>query len=127
MAYINQDKKKTIAKALKQAFPSLKMSLSIKNYSKLTVKVSSNEIFNQALQERKERWEKSEYCQEMGLPFNEAVFLKTGIELQHCNSGLGESLRNVIIKAGEWFLDSDSQTDYFRTAFFFDIEVYPSK
>ncbi|CAB4139610.1 hypothetical protein UFOVP338_62 [uncultured Caudovirales phage] len=127
MAYIDQDKKKIIAKALKQAFPNLKMSLSVKDYMTLTVKISSSEIFNEFLKKRKEDWEESEYYQDMNLPFNEAMYLRNGIELEHCNSELGKSLRDVIIKAGDWFLESDSQTDYFRTAFFFNIEVYPSK
>ena len=130
MAYIDQDKKKTIAQALKFEFAGLKFTLSIKDHTTLVVKFYNDFNFNKAVEEEKQRYLQNDYCVERGITFESEGGLQSAIKNGITKYEINESYKyifKVIKKAGGWFDHSDIMTDYHHTAFYIDLKVYPSK
>lgn len=104
MAYMNQQKKKQISEALKQAFPDYRFSLSVRHHMTIVVKIKKCPLFTAS-----ENQLINNYWYEQHLQKNQANFIS--------------SLLVTIKKAGDWYDNSETMTDYFNTAFYIDLIV----
>lgn len=104
MAYMNQEKKKQINEALKQAFPDYRFSLSVRHHMTLVVKVKRCPLFTAA-----ENQSINVYWYNEHLPKNQAEFIG--------------NLLATIKTAGNWYNNSDIMTDYFDIAFYIDLII----
>ena len=115
MAYMNQQMKATIAKNLKPVLKKfgVKGSLSVRNHSTivLTLKTGKIDFFAD--------YGDREDARKFGIDVNPYWFHEhfTGKSKQF----LTEAFR--ALKSANWYDDSDIQTDYFNTAYYFRINV----
>jgi len=118
MAYINKETKKTILDALKKEFPKLKFSAGVRHYSNLVIKVYDDALLEAYTATVAERYKHDrDYLKEYGQDVNEYA-------------DNGETLNAIIAtikKAGKWYDKTDTMTDYFNTAFYIDLKLFPSK
>ena len=124
MAYIKTEEVKEIRKALKEEFGKrFKFSVTKHNHSKVTVAITGGDIDFSTMWEGKAESDygygyfsvNPYYIDEARYGANAALFTK-----------IVEIIKTAPAKAegGEsWFDESDSMTDYFHTAFYFDVEV----
>ena len=115
MAYINQDDKKRIAAELKPILKryGVKGTLSIHNHSTIVLTVKSGKIdFFADYGDRED-------ARKFGIDVNPYWFHEhfTGKSKQF----LTEAFR--ALKSANWYDESDIQTDYFNTAYYFRINV----
>ena len=117
-----QEKKKTILAGLKDQFPELKITCSFKNRT-FVFKTKNDNLFNELKNERiacnKKNIFESDYLDRLQYIENSPRH-----EL-HQNSN--HEIVKAIKELGNWYTKSDAQRDYFDTAFYIDVEVYPSK
>lgn len=107
MAYVNDETKQTVLAALKPIFKKYGIKATVArgyNYSALKVNISAGDI-------------------DFGKDYQQ-------VNVYHVDSnydGVARDFLNEVLdtikKAGEWYDRSDSQTDYFDTAFYIDINV----
>lgn len=124
MAYISKEEAKEVRKALKDEFGGkLKFSVRVHNHSQLTVAIVSGDV------DFSEYWaDKVETDYDFGYVTIHHMHIKNGTYGKHTK--LFEKI-NEIIKAApakavngrEWYDNSDSMTDYFDTAFYYDIQI----
>lgn len=115
MAYMNQEMKATIAKNLKPVLKKfgVKGSLSVRNHSTIVLTLKSGKIdFFADYGDRED-------ARKFGIDVNPYWFHEhfTGKSKQF----LTEAFR--ALKSANWYDDSDIQTDYFNTAYYFRINV----
>lgn len=106
MAYIDTPTVKKIRAALKKEFPTVKFSVRRSDYSKLYVSVMKSDLFDDG------------YVSTMNQ-------YKTDNN-KHFNDDQNAFINNIdkIIKTtGDYYDDSDAMTDYFDTAFYYDIQI----
>lgn len=102
---MNQQKKKQINEALKQAFPDYcRFSLSVRHNMTLVVKIKKCPIFTAA-----DNQLVNVYWYDKHLPKYKAEFIG--------------KLLATIKTAGNWYDNSDIMTDYFDTAFYIDLII----
>lgn len=104
MAYINRETSAKIRKALKEAFPEIKFSVSIENRMTLHVRVMESPYFEDGA-----RFTVNHYWMDEHFEGQQLAVL--------------QEIEQIIKDVGEWFDKSDVMTDYFHTAFYFDIAV----
>ena len=104
MAYVNAETTKNIRKALKEAFPSYKFSVKKRGSIALTVTVLESDLF--AFGEQ--------------TPVNH-YYIESNYRGEQCAFLL--KVNELIKQVGGWWDDSDTQTDYFSTAFYYDIRI----
>ena len=115
MAYMNQEMKATIAKNLKPVLKKfgVKGTLSVSNHSTIVLTLKSGKIdFFADYGDRED-------ARKFGIDVNPYWFHEhfTGKSKQF----LTEAFR--ALKSANWYDDSDIQTDYFNTAYYFRINV----
>jgi len=115
MAYMNQQMKATIAKNLKPVLKKfgVKGSLSVRNHSTIVLTLKSGKIdFFADYGDRED-------ARKFGIDVNPYWFHEhfTGKSKQF----LTEAFR--ALKSANWYDESDIQTDYFNTAYYFRINV----
>ena len=115
MAYINQDMKKRIAANLKPILKKygIKGTLAIRNHSTICLNIKSGRIdFFADYGDRED-------ARKFGIDVNPYWFHEhfTGKSKQF----LTEAFR--ALKSANWYDESDIQTDYFNTAYYFRINV----
>ena len=115
MAYMNQEMKATIAKNLKPVLKKfgVKGTLSVSNHSTIVLTLKSGQIDFFA------DYGDSEDARKFGIDVNPYWFHEhfTGKSKQF----LTEAFR--ALKSANWYDESDIQTDYFNTAYYFRINV----
>lgn len=115
MAYMNQEMKSTISKNLKPVLKKfgVKGSLSVRNHSTIVLTLKSGKIDFFA------DYGDSEDARKFGIDVNPYWFHEhfTGKSKQF----LTEAFR--ALKSANWYDESDIQTDYFNTAYYFRINV----
>lgn len=128
MAYMNQDRKATIASNVKPILAKygMKGTLSVRNHSTIVLKLTSGKIdFIGDLQPQRQfgyvdyQLNKDEMRKRYELDINPYWYQ------EHYT---GESLAFLselipAMKSAGWFDKSDAQIDYFNTAYYFDINV----
>jgi len=105
MAYINKDTVKTIRESLKKEFPEIKFSVRKQDHLAVSVSIMKSPYF-----------EDGEYRQ-----INQ-YWIKESTDNANQASVI-ERIDKVIRNAGNYFDHSDSMTDYFHCAFYYDIAV----
>lgn len=106
MAYISTEKAAKIRKALKEAFPEIKFSVSKTNHISLNVRIMESPYFDDG-----------EHCQ-----VNQ-YWIKHHFDDNHAQRDVLLKIDEIIRAAGDYFDNSDPMTDYFHTAFYYDIAV----
>lgn len=104
MAYINRETSAKIRKALKEAFPEIKFSVSIENQVTLNVRLMASPYFDDGVYTHINHHWMSEHFE--------------GEQLD-----VLQRIERVIKEVGEWFDKSDVMTDYFHTAFYYRITL----
>lgn len=107
MAYVNNETKTAIQTALKPVFKKYGIKATVArgyNYSALKVNISAGEI-------------------DFGTEYQQVNVYH--VDSNH--SGIAKDFLNEVLdtikKAGEWYDESNSQIDYFNTAFYIDINI----
>jgi hypothetical protein len=126
MAYMDQERKATIAANLKPVFKKygVKASLAVRHHSTIVVNIKSGGIdfignYNETVGKK---------CDQFGNKHNPA---KDHIDVnpywyQEHFTGVAKDFFDEVmaaVKSADWFDKSDIQTDYFNTAYYFDINV----
>ena len=118
---MNQEKKATIAANAKPILKKygIKASFSVNNHSSIVVNIKSGSLdfignYNQAPYATSRDYDAKDYIQVNPYWYHEHF---TGEVKEFFDELL------VAIKSADWFDKSDAQTDYFHTAYYFDINV----
>ena len=127
MAYMNQERKATIAKAVKPILAKygMKGSLSVRNHSTIVLTLASGSIdfIGDLNDERFLLQRTSEEIDEMRKDYTLDV---NPYWYQEHYTGTALSFLSEVIpalKSADWYDRSDAMTDYFDTAYYFDIHV----
>ena len=127
MAYMNQERKATIAKAVNPILAKYRMkgSLSVRNHSTIVLTLASGSIdfIGDLNDERFLLQRTSEEIDEMRKDYNLDV---NPYWYQEHYTGTALSFLSEVIpalKSADWYDRSDAMTDYFNTAYYFDIHV----
>lgn len=124
MAYMNQDKKAVIRDALKKVIPkSWKWSLSVRNHSTivLTIKSAPYDLIQEVLNVNSryaDGWSTRIESKPTNLQIN-PYYLDTQFDF---HLPVFEAIKNAL-KSADWYDNSDIQTDYFNTAYYYDINL----
>ncbi|MDX1532591.1 MAG: LPD29 domain-containing protein [Nitrosopumilaceae archaeon] len=102
MAYIDKETVKKIRTAVKKAYPEIKFSIRTHNHSKIYVTIMKSPYFEDC----EHHW-MMQYSNDLTGKPKEIV----------------ETIDNIIRTEGNYFDESDAMTDYFHTAFYYDIGV----
>lgn len=105
MAYITKDTSAKIRKALKEAFPAFKFSVTISNGSSLNVALMQSDMFKSVTTYKSVN---NYYLQSNYTPL-EANFW--------------EKVITIIKTVGDWYDKSDAMSDYFDTAFYIRLSI----
>jgi hypothetical protein len=130
MAYIDQEKKKTITKALKESFPNFDFKVLKDGKMAIKVNVYDNDLFKSSLENEKTNfyWKNDRHIKASSdfalIHFENVNHDVEGIIL---NEDEAPEIYNVIKKAGDWYDNSDLYTDYFNAAFYFSVTVFPNQ
>lgn len=128
MAYMNQSKKATIAAAVKPILAKygVKGSLSVRNHSTIVLKLTSGSIdfigdmnTQREVGYFKQELNKDEMRQRYSLDINPYWFH------EHYTGESLAFLSEIIpaMKGADWYDRSDISTDYFDTAYYYDVNV----
>jgi hypothetical protein len=124
MAYMNQEKKATIAAQAKPILKKygIKASFAVSNHSSIVVNIKSGSLdfignYNQA-QQNKAHGETPNVAKDY-MSVNPYWYQ------EHFTGKVKEFFDELLvaIKSADWFDKSDAMTDYFHTAYYFDINV----
>jgi hypothetical protein len=105
MAFINKEKTALIRAALKKEFPECRFSVSFKDFMSLTVAVTKSPFFETNTGSKRV----NQYYINEHYKGEQKVFLN--------------KINDIIKDVGEWYNRSDAMTDYFDTAFYYDIRI----
>jgi len=115
MAYFSQDDKKVVAAAVKPILKKygVKGSLSVRNHSTVVLTLTAGKVdfFKDGnIDPENRKW---------GIDVNPYWFQ------DHYSGKALKFLAEIIpaLKSANWYDDSDIQTDYFNTAYYFDVKV----
>ena len=106
MAYIDKDTVANIRKTLKTQFPNCKFSVRKRGNIALSVAVMKSPYFEDGVNRQVNQY-----------------WIDFHYEDQDDKRNFLNAVNNIIKSAGDWYDNSDSMTDYFDTAFYYDIEV----
>lgn len=124
MAHISAETAKKIRNALKKEFPNLKLKVSkdAGSYS-LNVTIVSGDIdFNEVVPNC---YYQGELVKEHGYDYgvNQFWFESESHGYTQTQKDVFKRIFRIIKTEGEWYDNSDIQTDYFDTAFYFNLKV----
>ena len=126
MAYMNQEKKATIAAKAKPIFKKygVKATLAVRHHSTIVVNIQSGRLdfignANAVQIHRRDTGRDSRIITDQYLSVNPYWYQEhfTG----ECKAFFDELFK--AIKSADWYDESDAMTDYFNTAYYFDINV----
>jgi hypothetical protein len=124
MAYMNSEKKATIAANAKPILKKygIKASFAVNNHSSIVVNIKSGKLdfignYNQAQQNK--AYGETPHLVKDYMDVNPYWYQ------EHFTGEVKEFFDELLvaIKSADWFDKSDAQTDYFHTAYYFDINV----
>ena len=124
MAYINQEDKAKIASAIKPILKKygVKGTLAIHNHSSISLNVKSGQIdfiknFNDVAD--------ASPCARKVQPAKDSLDINCYWYHEHFSGKAKSFLKEAIdaLKSANWYDDSDIQTDYFNTAYYFGIKI----
>ena len=104
MAYISKETTKLIRNALKAEFPEIKFSVTMRDCAKIYVRVMKSPYFEDG-------------------KHNSNGFHHLKNHHSERTQNVVEKIDEIIRTVGNYYDDSDAMTDYFDTAFYYDIEV----
>ena len=115
MAYMNQEKKKIIAEKMKPILKKygVKGSLSVRNHMSIALKLKEGKIDFLSDYKNAGSWEKG-HIQVNPYWYHEHF---TGKSVKFFEEAI------QALKSANWYDNSDSQIDYFDTAYYYDITV----
>ena len=104
MAYMNQEKKAIIAKALKPVLAKygMKGTLSVRNHMAIVLNLKSGKINFEGREQVNPYWFHEHYTGKAKAFLTEAF---------------------AALKSAGWYDNSDPMTDYFNTAYYYDINI----
>lgn len=126
MAYMNQEKKATIAAQVKPIFKKygVKGSLAVRHHSTIVVNIKSGALdfignYNDMLFDRQSR-----LCQEVHLA-KDYLDVNPYWYREHFSGECKEFFEELFaaVKGAGWYNNSDAMIDYFDTAYYFDVNV----
>ena len=126
MAYMNQEKKATIAGQVKPIFKKygVKATLAVRHHSTTVVNIQSGRLdfignANAVQQHRIDTGRDGRMITDQYLDVNPYWYQ------EHFSGECKEFFDEVFkaIKSADWYDESDAMTDYFNTAYYFDINV----
>lgn len=124
MAYMNQEKKATIAAQVKPILKKygIKGSLAVRNHSTIVVNIKSGTldfIGNYNTTQQNKAYGETPRLADNYLSVNPYWYQ------EHFTGEVLEFFTELFaaVKSAEWFDKSDAMTDYFHTAYYFDINV----
>jgi len=133
MAWMNQEKKKVIAEAVKPVLKKygVKGSLSVRHGSSIVLWVKSGKVdfISNYLEngEFKRHYEQDDVGEARKKEVAEKKYIGVNPYWydKHFSGEAKEFLSEVMdaLKSADWFDDSDIQTDYFHTAYYYDVEI----
>lgn len=106
MAYIDTATVKTIRQALKNEFPNIKFSVRKFDHTSVRVAIVKSPIFDDGVDEQVNQY-----------------WIDRDIRFTYYQRQVLKRVDEIIRVSGEHFDDSDSMTDYFHCAFYYDISV----
>jgi len=122
MAYMDQERKATIAANLKPVFKKygVKASLAVRHHSTIVVNIKSGPI--DFIGNYKENAHESVQLREQKVTYMD---INPYWYQEHFTGTAKEFFDEVMkaVKSADWFDKSDAMTDYFHTAYYFDINV----
>jgi hypothetical protein len=101
MAFITKETTKLIRNALKAEFPEIKFSITMRDHAKIFVKIMKSPYFAEG-------------------ESNSSGFYHLR---NHASKDVIAKIEDIVRITGNYYDDSDAMTDYFDTAFYYDIEV----
>jgi len=128
MAYINAESVAVIRKDLKAAFPYVKFSVTLHDYSSVRVVVLAapfNFLFASYQAEDKHDFQVNPYY----ISADDEAYQKTAVDCNNESASYGDHGAYVFLRAVKaiitknWWDKSDLQSDYHNTAFYYDISV----
>lgn len=113
MAYISTPEVKAIREQLKSAFPNLRFGVRREHHTSVTVTIKKGDV------------DFSDIAGCSHLAINEYYPENYGVhkELVEKITEIIKSAPGTVEGCSEWFDKSDSQSDYFHTAFYFTIQI----
>ena len=126
MAYMNQEKKATIAGQVKPIFKKygVKATLAVRHHSTIVVNIQSGTLdfignANAVQQHRIDTGRDGRMITDKYLDVNPYWFQ------EHFSGVAKEFLSEAFqaLKAADWYDESDAQTDYFNTAYYVDLNI----
>ena len=106
MAYMSTETAKKIRQALKAEFPNVKFSVSKDGHIALNVAVMKSSLFDDGMEQSVNHY-----------------WIDTSYEYNDEQKTFLKKVDEVIRIAGDYFDKSDSMTDYFHTAFYYNIKI----
>lgn len=126
MAYMNQEKKATIAAQVKPIFKKygVKGSLAVRNHSTIVVNIKSGSLdfignYNALQIKRRDMGRDAHIVTQEYMDVNPYWYQ------EHFNDVCKEFFEELFnaVKSAEWYNNSDAMIDYFDTAYYFDVNV----
>lgn len=122
MPHITQETKKQILNKIKPIIKkhdaSIKVSASIRNYSKLIIKLKSSK-----LQEEQNNYDELRKSNELPFEMRDMQVLFFPNSINHSTIELFKQIEKTIHKVGGYYNNSDTMTDYFDYAFYYECEI----
>ena len=122
MPHITQETKKQILNKIKPIIKkhdaSIKVSASIRNYSKLIIKLKSSK-----LQEEQNNYDELRKSNELPFEMRDMQVLFFPNSINHSTIELFKQIETTIHKVGGYYNNSDTMTDYFDYAFYYECEI----
>ena len=105
MAFITKETVKDIREALKKEFPEIKFSIRKEHHSSVSVAIMKSPYFDDDINRSINHY-----------------WIKESTDNEEQASVI-QRIDEIIRKTGDYFDESDSMTDYFHCAFYYDIQV----
>jgi hypothetical protein len=127
MAYISQERKKTLAPNIKAVLKKygVKGTIGIKHHMCLVVNISSSHFDFIGMQNKKNK----EISDRRGMPFYENTSNYIQVNTYHIDSHWDDDAKVFLnellaaMKGDEWFDESDLMSDYHHVDFYLDINI----
>ena len=127
MAYMNQEKKATIAAQVKPIFKKygIKGSLAVRNHSTIVVNIKSGELDFIGNYNQNQMYLNETRGRDANIITGDYLQVNPYWYQEHFTGRVKEFFTELMqaVKSAEWYNNSDAMIDYFDTAYYFSINV----